>query len=122
MRRLLVLLGCASITAACVTGLGHQANPVNDTSQSQPTSNAPASPGHVYANKACAACHAVAADQTRSPDPKAPTFEAIANTPGMTPMALNVWLHSSLHRSMPYVRVDPDQLEVLSEYLYSLKK
>jgi hypothetical protein len=56
-----------------------------------------------------------------SPNPKAPSFEAIANTPGMTLMALNVALHTS-HRTMPDLIVDPAHIEELSAYLYTLKK
>ena len=122
MLRWLVVVGCASIATACSTGPAPQAAPVSNSSPVQATSNPPRSPGLVYAEKACSACHAVVSGQTRSPDPKAPTFEAIANTPGMTTMALNVWLHSSLHRDMPYVRVEPDQLESLAEHLFSLRK
>jgi hypothetical protein len=77
--------------------------------------------GLVYAEAACGACHAVAAGDNLSPNAKAPPFEAIANTPGMTPMALNVWLHTPIHRDMPYVVVEPDRLDALVEYVYSLR-
>jgi hypothetical protein len=40
----------------------------------------------------------------------------------MTPMALNVWLHTPIHRDMPYVRVAADQLDPLVEYVYSLRR
>jgi len=63
----------------------------------------------------------VAAGQTRSPNPKAPTFETIANVPGMTLLALNVALHSA-HATMPLLKVDPDRIEDLSAYLSTLKK
>jgi hypothetical protein len=63
----------------------------------------------------------VAADQTQSPNPKAPTFEKIANVPGMTHMALNVALHTS-HATMPNLIVDPSRIADLSAYLYTLKK
>jgi len=122
MLRLVALLGCACLTAACVNGPVHPTNPVSNRPQDQGRSSPPRLPGRIYADQACANCHAVAAGQTRSPDPKAPTFEAIANMPGMTTIALNVWLHASPHRNMPNIRVDPDQLDILSEYLFSLKK
>ena len=82
---------------------------------------APASPGRIYADSVCASCHAVAAGQTRSPNPKAPTFEAIANAPGMTLMALNVALHTP-HKTMPNLIVDSARIEDLSAYLYTLQK
>ena len=78
--------------------------------------------GLVYAEAACGACHAVAADQARSPDVKAPAFQVIADTPGMTPMALNVWLHSPLHHNMPYVRIPADHSDLIVDYVYSLRR
>jgi hypothetical protein len=121
MMRLLVVLGLAALSAACVTGLDVPTAAVASRSPDQATTSSPRPPGLVYAEKACSACDAVASGLTRSPDPKAPTFQSIANTPGMTGMALNVWLHSSQHRDMPYVSVQEDKLEVLSEHLRSLK-
>lgn len=121
MLRLLVLLGCASLAAACVNGPNAAPTPASSRSHGQTQTNPLRPSGLVYAEKTCSACHAVAAGQTRSPDPRAPTFETIANTPGMTIMALNVWLHSSQHRDMPYLNVGEDHLEMLSEYLYSLR-
>ncbi|MEQ1608155.1 MAG: hypothetical protein ABL956_04175 [Hyphomonadaceae bacterium] len=121
MLRLLVLLGCASLAAACVTDPGAAPTPASNRPPGQTQTNPPRPSGLVYAEKACSACHAVAAGQTPSPNPKAPTFESIANMPGMTIMALNVWLHSSQHRDMPYVNVGEDHLEMLSEYLHSLR-
>lgn len=77
--------------------------------------------GLSYAQQNCASCHAVAAGQTLSPNPSAPAFDAIANTPGMTRIALNAWLHSP-HPSMPHLIVDPDHIDDLSAYLTTLKR
>jgi len=79
------------------------------------------SPGRTYADAACASCHAVAPDDTRSPNPKAPSFETIANVPGMTLMAFNVALHTS-HKTMPNLIVESARIEELWAYLYTLKK
>jgi mono/diheme cytochrome c family protein len=79
------------------------------------------SPGLVYAEQACAECHAVEAGRTQSPDPKAPTFETIANTPGVTRMGLSALLHTS-HRTMPNLIVDPNRIDDLSAYLDTLRK
>jgi mono/diheme cytochrome c family protein len=78
-------------------------------------------PGRIYADTACASCHAVAPGQLRSPDPKAPTFEMIANVPGMTLMALNVVLHTS-HKTMPNLIIESGRIEDLSAYLFTLKR
>jgi len=78
-------------------------------------------PGRTYAEAACASCHAVTAGQASSPNPKAPTFEMIANVPGMTLMALNVVLHTS-HETMPNLIIESGRIEDLSAYLHSLKR
>ncbi|MEQ1607481.1 MAG: hypothetical protein ABL956_00675 [Hyphomonadaceae bacterium] len=61
------------------------------------------------------------AGQSQSPNPKAPTFETIANTPGMTLMALNAALHTS-HKTMPNLIIEPSRIEELSTYLHTLKR
>jgi hypothetical protein len=63
----------------------------------------------------------VIAGQTRSPNPKAPTFDMIANLPGMTLMALNVVLHTS-HETMPNLIIESGRIEDLSAYLHTLKQ
>ncbi|UPT61446.1 MAG: cytochrome c [Hyphomonadaceae bacterium JAD_PAG50586_4] len=73
-----------------------------------------------YAEQSCASCHAVAAGRSLSPNPSAPAFDAVANTPGMTAIALNAWLHTP-HPSMPNLIVDPDRIDDLSAYLATLK-
>ena len=77
--------------------------------------------GLAYANKACGDCHAVAQGQRGSPDLKAPTFESVANIPGMTGTALNVWLHSP-HPTMPQLIINPDRIDDLAAYMATLKK
>jgi mono/diheme cytochrome c family protein len=77
--------------------------------------------GLVYARQACSDCHAVAADQRVSPDPKAPSFQSVADTPGMTRIAVNVWLHSS-HPTMPQLIIDAERIDDLAAYLATLRK
>jgi len=74
-----------------------------------------------YAQQSCASCHAVAPGDTASPNLDAPAFDAVANTPGMTRVALNVWLHTP-HPTMPNLIVDPDRIDDLSAYLATLKR
>jgi hypothetical protein len=45
--------------------------------------------GEAYAEKVCAQCHSIKGDDP-SPEPTAPPFKVVANTPGMTPAALAV--------------------------------
>ena len=75
--------------------------------------------GLAYAQANCAACHAVVAGPSGSPNPLAPSFEAVARTPGMTRLALTVWLQTP-HPSMPNLVVDPDRIDDLSAYLVTL--
>jgi mono/diheme cytochrome c family protein len=77
--------------------------------------------GLAYAREACAACHAVAADETLSPLPDAPPFGEIARMPGMTSLALTAWLQSS-HEQMPNFIVAPERIDDLAAYLESLDR
>lgn len=77
--------------------------------------------GRAYAERTCAACHAVDLGGMRSPDPRARPFDAIANTPGMTRTALNAWLNSS-HTNMPDLIVEPENVDNLYAYLFTLKR
>jgi len=118
--RLFAMIVAACIcTAAC--DLQRKEQPDTKSTPGQvPSATATRSPGLVYAEGACADCHAVAAGQTQSPNPKAPTFEFIANTPGVTRMGLSALLRTS-HRTMPNLIVDPDRIDDLSAYLDTLK-
>jgi mono/diheme cytochrome c family protein len=77
--------------------------------------------GRALAQQVCAECHAVGPADARSPNALAPRFEAVAATPGMTAVALNVFLHTS-HRAMPNLVLTPDQTNGIIAYILSLKK
>ncbi|MEZ5937447.1 MAG: c-type cytochrome [Hyphomonadaceae bacterium] len=76
--------------------------------------------GKEVADASCARCHAVEAGETISAATRAPTFQTIADTPGMTPMALNVWLHST-HNEMPQLRLPAEDVDDLTAYIRGLK-
>lgn len=76
--------------------------------------------GRAYAEDTCAACHAIDQGATNSPNAQAPSFHTIANTPGMTRIALAAWMQSS-HENMPELIVDPDRIDDLWAYLSTLK-
>jgi len=76
--------------------------------------------GLAFARDACAECHAVVKTVDHSPRANAPTFEAIAKTPGMTSMALSAALQTS-HRTMPNVVVKADDVANVTAYILSLK-
>jgi mono/diheme cytochrome c family protein len=77
--------------------------------------------GGAYAEQVCAACHAVLPNEQISPLAEAPTFQSVADTPGMTEMALTVWLQSS-HPTMPNIVLKQDDLRNVVAYIRSLKK
>jgi mono/diheme cytochrome c family protein len=76
--------------------------------------------GAAYAKQVCAECHAVLPNEQISPLAQAPTFQKVANMPGMTEMALSVWLQSS-HPTMPNIVLKPDDLRNVIAYIVSLK-
>jgi mono/diheme cytochrome c family protein len=76
--------------------------------------------GAAFAQAICADCHAVKKGQDRSPDPKAPSFERIAATPGMTWTALQAWLVLP-HPTMPDLVLGGDDKDNLAAYILSLK-
>jgi mono/diheme cytochrome c family protein len=75
--------------------------------------------GFDYAHAVCATCHAVS--QEPSPNPKAPRFKDVANTPGMTPTAIKVWLQGASHPTMPNIMIKGQELRNLTAYMLSLK-
>jgi mono/diheme cytochrome c family protein len=77
--------------------------------------------GHDFAGKICAECHGIEKGYQPSPEPFAPTFEAIANTPGMSPMALSVFLQTP-HATMPNLVLTEAERANIIAYITSLKK
>lgn len=69
----------------------------------------------------CAECHRVANEGSYSPNPAAPTFEHIANIPGMTSRALTAALRTS-HRTMPNVIISNTEIRDVVAYILSLKR
>lgn len=76
--------------------------------------------GKVYAEEVCAACHAVQAGDLESPLFEATPFQEVADTPGMTELALSVWLQTS-HPTMPNIVLEQDDMRNVIAYIRSLK-
>jgi cytochrome c2 len=76
--------------------------------------------GKQYASQVCATCHAVHPGEAQSPVPRAPRFEDVANSPGMTATALTVWLQSS-HPTMPNIVMKDEEMRNVIQYILSLK-
>jgi mono/diheme cytochrome c family protein len=77
--------------------------------------------GLAFADQVCAGCHAVRQGDRRSPQPNAPSFEQIADVPGMTATALYVALQSS-HKTMPNLMFEPAELRNVVAYILTLKR
>ena len=76
--------------------------------------------GSGLARSDCAGCHAVGRGPAASPNPMAPRFSSVADTPGMTDRALRVWLQTS-HPTMPNYILNRDDTDDIVAYILSLK-
>jgi mono/diheme cytochrome c family protein len=77
--------------------------------------------GFRYADQVCGECHAVRAGESKSPHTQAPSFEIVADTSGMTGMALRVWFRTA-HRSMPSLVLSKENTDNVIAYILTLKK
>lgn len=77
--------------------------------------------GLKYAEKNCTECHAITPGETMSPNFDAPTFAAVANTPGMTATALAVWFRTP-HPTMPNLLIEGENKDNVIAYILSLKE
>jgi mono/diheme cytochrome c family protein len=87
--------------------------------QAQEVGNA--NEGLRIARAVCAECHLVDKLPGQSPNLIAPTFEHIANTPGMNSAALTAALRTS-HESMPNIIIKGSDLSDIIAYVLSLRK
>jgi mono/diheme cytochrome c family protein len=69
----------------------------------------------------CAECHLIEKGPGQSPNLVAPTFEHIANIPGMNSTALTAALRTS-HESMPNIIIKGSDLSDVIAYILSLKR
>jgi mono/diheme cytochrome c family protein len=78
--------------------------------------------GYVVASEYCALCHAIARDESSVwPVLDAPSFEDVADTPGMTAMALYAWMTTS-HPTMPDIILASEELRNVVAYILSLQE
>jgi mono/diheme cytochrome c family protein len=77
--------------------------------------------GRAYAQSVCAECHAVLPSQSLSPRTDVATFKTIAQTPGMTAMALSVWFRTP-HPTMPNFLISPQDQDDVIAYILSLRE
>jgi mono/diheme cytochrome c family protein len=75
--------------------------------------------GRAFAREVCASCHSVEPSQTAS-NASAPSFQQVADTPGMTATALTVWLQTS-HPTMPNIQLTQAEKRDVIAYIVSLR-
>jgi mono/diheme cytochrome c family protein len=76
--------------------------------------------GHQLARQLCAECHLLGEEAGLSTNANAPTFRDIANTPGMTGVALRAsW--QSWHKNMPNLIIKGEEADSLVAYILSLR-
>jgi mono/diheme cytochrome c family protein len=111
----------AAVVLAAAAACAAQTQPPQPYAPQVQLANAgDAAQGRAYAQSACASCHAIETGQMMSPVSIAPPFEELANTPGMTAIAVRAWLNSP-HENMPQLIVGPEDADDLSAYILSLK-
>jgi mono/diheme cytochrome c family protein len=76
--------------------------------------------GHRLARRLCAQCHLVDDAAGLSTNVAAPTFAAIAKTPGLTERALTAALQTS-HRTMPNIVIKGTDINDIVVYILSLR-
>jgi len=80
-----------------------------------------ASQGEALARTLCADCHAVARGDLQSPLRRVPSFTVIARQPATTATSIRVFLTTS-HPRMPNVKLTPENLADLANYILSLRE
>ena len=79
-----------------------------------------AAAGRDFALGVCAECHLVADDQGSWPVSEAPPFREVADSPGMTELALRAFMQTP-HRTMPNILLTPEETDNIIAYILSLK-
>jgi len=77
---------------------------------------------HALAQAACAGCHSVEA-MGLSPNPDAPEWPVIANTPGLTRETLLAWLtEAHNYPDQMDFYLEQDEAEMLADYMLTLRR
>lgn len=109
---LATLMAFAAATSSCQT---NGSEPANLAASSEPDPPA-------FVEAACGGCHAVE-PPFLSPNPAAPSFEAIANREGLTEDTLGTWLADA--HNYPEVMdfdLEPEHVEQIAEYMVTLRR
>jgi mono/diheme cytochrome c family protein len=74
--------------------------------------------GHEYAKQVCTECHAIERGEVDILNP--PSFQNVADSPGMTDRALAVWLQNP-HPNMPNFVLPQQDMKNVIAYIMSLR-
>ena len=106
-----LVVGLAAALSMAAVSAGAQETPPGGDPQA----------GRAFALEVCAACHVVSSRQLAPARfAVAPSFHAIANTTGMTALALRVFL-TTPHKTMPNLILHPDEAADVIAYILSLR-
>lgn len=131
MRTLPIIAALAALAlSACQTYATQDAAAAAKTTTGMPPATTatevpgatPVERGLAFAEYRCAACHAVAPGEVSS-NPDSPTFEMVANTPGLSEESLSSWLHNS--HDFPaemYFAIADENIDDLVAYMLTLRR
>lgn len=77
--------------------------------------------GLAVARGVCADCHVIAAHEEAPVVTLAPSFETIANAPGVTELAIGAMLQTS-HPNMPNLVLSPEDRASVAAFIVSLRR
>ncbi len=77
--------------------------------------------GKALAEQMCGDCHEVGPKDKEGGKATAPSFHQVANTSGMTGMAISAWFYSE-HPSMPNLIIKPDKSDDIIAYILTLRE
>ena len=122
-RGAILLIGVLAVTA-CQTDQSHSANSATAQEAARTTPAAlsgEAKAGYDLSEALCSGCHTIVPNQI-SPNPESPSFEAIANTEGLTLITLKDWLRDSHNfpEKMNFEVVEED-VDALAAYIITLR-
>lgn len=76
--------------------------------------------GQEFVRRNCTPCHSVEKGEPARPVHTAPSFQAVADTPGMTAIALMAWFRTP-HPTMPDLIIATKDVRDINAYILSLK-
>lgn len=112
----------AALTIALALPAAVDAGPRPAKSKAAAAAAARVKHGQAFAEQRCAACHGVTRNSS-SPNPESPTFEDIANRPGLTSTTLRQFLRDSHNfpEAMDFA-VERERIRELADYIVTLRR